>query len=358
MPGGTVRHALARMVRLGVRRRRTAEESARRVENSAPGSMPARPVLPFGRVTASHDDDARSGVVFAESDSVQHAGALLEPVSERVPVRIAAPAVDVRHVRFAFDDQVVLRDISFSVPPGDIRFLFGASGSGKSVLLKLIAGLLKPDGGTIEVHGQRIDNMSERELMRTRGDIGLVFQENALFDSLTVGDNVGYRLYEETAMPEQEAQQRVEEVLRFVGLPGFAGRMPSELSGGERRRVGIGRAMAAKPRVLLYDDPTTGLDPITSITIDNEIIKLRDLEGVTSIVATHQIRDAFYIATHRAIARDGEVSIVSGDRDGAGRAEFMVLYDGRIHFSGPGTALLASRDRYLQHFLRLTLPPW
>jgi phospholipid/cholesterol/gamma-HCH transport system ATP-binding protein len=116
--------------------------------------------------------------------------------------------------------------------------------------------------------------------------------------------------------------------------------------------------MAARPRVLLYDDPTTGLDPITSITIDNEIIKLRDLEGVTSIVATHQIRDAFYIATHRAIARDGEVSIVSGDRDGAGRAEFMVLYDGRIHFSGPGTALLASRDRYLQHFLRLTLPPW
>ena len=289
---------------------------------------------------------------------MRHPGALLDNVAEPFPGEIAAPGVDVRHVRFAFDDLIVLRDISFSVPAGDIRFLFGASGSGKSVLLKLIAGLLKPDNGTIAVHGRRIDNMSERELMNTRGDIGLVFQENALFDSLTVGDNVGYRLYEETDMPEEQVQKRVEEVLQFVGLAGFADRMPSELSGGERRRVGIGRAMAAKPRVLLYDDPTTGLDPITSMTVDNEIIKLRDLEGVTSIVATHQIRDAFYIASHRAVERDGVVSIVSCEPDIAGRAEFMVLHDGRIHFSGTGAALLASRDRYLQHFLHMTLPPW
>jgi phospholipid/cholesterol/gamma-HCH transport system ATP-binding protein len=270
----------------------------------------------------------------------------------------ARSAITVEHVSFAFDDQVVLRDLSFSVPRGGVRFLFGASGSGKSVLLKLVAGLLKPDAGAIVVNGQRIDRMTERELMRTRSDIGIVFQENALFDSLNVGDNVGYRLYEETDTPEEQVTRRVDEVLRFVGLAGFADRLPSELSGGERRRVAIARAMASRPRILLYDDPTTGLDPITAITIDHEIVKLRDLEQVTSIVATHQIRDAFYIATHRALRHGNDIRIVDADDTLADRADFMVLHDGRIHFEGTAADLLGSRDPYLQHFLHMTLPPW
>jgi phospholipid/cholesterol/gamma-HCH transport system ATP-binding protein len=271
---------------------------------------------------------------------------------------VAPAAITVSHVSFAFDEQIVLRDLSFSVPRGGVRFLFGASGSGKSILLKLIAGLLKPDAGSIEVNGQRIDTLTERELMRTRSDIGIVFQENALFDSLTVGDNVGYRLYEETDTPEEEVRARVDEVLRFVGLTDFCDRLPSELSGGERRRVAIARAMASRPHVLLYDDPTTGLDPITSITIDNEIVKLRDLEQVTSIVATHQIRDAFYIATHRAIRGKEGTRIVATDETLADGAEFMVLHDGCIRFEGSAGELMAARDPYLRQFLRMTLPPW
>jgi phospholipid/cholesterol/gamma-HCH transport system ATP-binding protein len=276
-----------------------------------------------------------------------------------IPQRLSEPpAVSVNDVSFAFDDLVVLRNISFSIPHGSMRFLFGASGSGKSVLLKLIAGLWKPDAGTIEINGRRIDNLSERELMQRRSEIGIVFQENALFDSLTVGENVGYRLSEETDMPDDQVRQRVAEVLRFVGLADFGTRWPSELSGGERRRVAIARAMASKPPVLLLDDPTTGLDPITSVTVDNEIVKLRDLEEVTCIVATHQIRDAFYIATHQALHGDNGVRIVSAEASLAERAEFMVLHDGGIRFEGTAAELLASQDPYLRHFLRMTLPPW
>jgi phospholipid/cholesterol/gamma-HCH transport system ATP-binding protein len=287
----------------------------------------------------------------------------LPPVISSSASAVAEPtlppaAIAVSHVSFAFDDQVVLRDISFTLARGGLRFLLGASGSGKSVLIKLVAGLLKPDAGSIVVNGQRLDTLSERELMRTRSDIGIVFQENALFDSLTVADNVGYRLNEETDTPEEQVQARVDEVLRFVGLAGFGERWPSELSGGERRRVAIARAMASKPRVLLYDDPTTGLDPITSITIDHEIIKLRDLQQVTSLVVTHQMRDAFFIATHQAVERNGLIHIVDADGALAGRAEFMVLHDGRIHFEGSAAQLLASRDPHLRQLLHMTLPPW
>jgi phospholipid/cholesterol/gamma-HCH transport system ATP-binding protein len=161
------------------------------------------------------------------------------------------------HVSFAFDDNVVLRDISFSVPKGAIKILLGSSGTGKSVILKLILGLLRPDAGRILVNGERIDRMTERDLMRVRGDIGMLFQESALFDSLTVAENVGYRLYEETDMPRDQVRRRIEEVLGFIGLGDYIDRMPSELSGGQRRRVAIARAMAAKPTLLLFDDPTT-----------------------------------------------------------------------------------------------------
>jgi phospholipid/cholesterol/gamma-HCH transport system ATP-binding protein len=270
----------------------------------------------------------------------------------------AAPAVAFETVSLAFDEHVVLRDLSFSVPKRAMRILLGASGTGKTVVLKLILGLLRPDAGTILVNGERVDNMRERDLLRIRADIGMMFQENALFDSLPVAENVGYRLYEEMDTPEDEVRARVEEVLSFVGLREFIDRMPATLSGGQRRRVAIARAMASKPSLLLFDDPTTGLDPIIATTVDDEIIKLRDLQQTTSIVVTHQIRDAFYIAMHEAVRKDGQVRIVSVDHTGGARAEFMVLHEGRIYFQGSGTELLAYRDPFLTEFLYRTLPPW
>jgi phospholipid/cholesterol/gamma-HCH transport system ATP-binding protein len=269
--------------------------------------------------------------------------------------RDAAPAVVFDNVSFAFDDHVVLQNVSFTVATGSMVMLLGASGSGKSVALKLVLGLLRPDAGTILVNGQRVDRMSEHDLLRLRGDIGMLFQESALFDSLTVAENVGYRLYEETDMPADQARGRVEEVLGFVGLGEFTNRMPSELSGGQRRRVAIARAMASKPGLLLFDDPTTGLDPVIATTVDDEIVKLRDLEHVTSILVTHQIRDAYYVAKHEATGTGGDVRIVDSAVE---RASFMVLHDGRIYFEGSGDQLLASQDAYLKEFLFMTLPPW
>ena len=268
------------------------------------------------------------------------------------------PAVEFMHVSLAFDDHVVLSDLSFSVAPGSMKILLGASGSGKTVMLKLILGLLRPDSGMIFVNGHRIDDMRERDLLRVRADIGMLFQENALFDSLTVAENVGYRLYEASTMPLGAARQRVEEVLAFVGLAEFIDRMPSTLSGGQRKRVAIARAMASRPGLLLFDDPTTGLDPIIAATVDDEIVKLRDLEQTTSILVTHQIRDAFYIATHEALRTPEGIRIVAADATRADNAEFMVLHEGRLHFEGTAGALLASSDSYLREFLFNTLPPW
>ena len=206
------------------------------------------------------------------------------------------PIIVFDRVNLAFDDKQILRDVSFTLQTGHTKIFLGASGAGKSTILRLILGLLKPDSGCIFVNGERVDNMHEDALMRVRADLGMVFQEGALFDSLTVRENVGYKLFEESDAPLDEVDARVKEVLGFVRLSEFIDRMPSELSGGQRRRVAIARAMTAKPRILLYDEPTTGLDPITSLTIDEEIIKLRDLEGVSSIVVTHQLRDAFFVA--------------------------------------------------------------
>jgi phospholipid/cholesterol/gamma-HCH transport system ATP-binding protein len=271
---------------------------------------------------------------------------------------LTTPAVVFENVSLAFDDHVVLDNLSFEVAKGSMTMLFGPSGSGKSITLKLILGLLKPDSGTILVNGHRVDTMPEPELLKLRADTGMVFQENALFDSLTVAENVGYRLYEETDTPDDQVRARVEEVLGFVGLQEFIDRMPSTLSGGQRRRVGIARAMASKPSVLLFDDPTTGLDPVIASSVDEQIIKLRDLEHVTSIVVTHQIRDAFYIAEHEAVKQDGDVAIVDAPPEKAGRVEFMVLHEGRIYYRGTGPDLLASDDAFLKEFLYRTLPPW
>jgi phospholipid/cholesterol/gamma-HCH transport system ATP-binding protein len=193
--------------------------------------------------------------------------------------------------------------------------------------------------------------MNENEMLEVRGDIGMLFQETALFDSLTLAENVGYRLDEEIRMSPDRVRQRVEQVLGFIGLQEYIDRMPSELSGGQRRRVAIARAYAASPRHLLIDDPTSGLDPITAKTVGNEIIKLRDLEHVTSVLVTHQLHDAFYVATHEAVRENGHLSIVSADRQKADEAEFIMLMDGRIHFEGNLAALQASTDPYLKQFL-------
>jgi phospholipid/cholesterol/gamma-HCH transport system ATP-binding protein len=264
---------------------------------------------------------------------------------------VDVPAVECDRVSLAFDDNVVLRDISFTIGAGRLTVLLGASGTGKTVILKLILGFLRPDSGSIRVHGARIDNMTEAQLMKVRAEIGMLFQESALFDSLTVADNVGYRLYEETDMPRADVRRRIEEVLGFIGLEQYIDQMPSDLSGGQRRRVAIARAVAAKPRLLLFDSPTSGLDPITAKTVDVEIIKLRDLEHVTSILVTHQLDDAFYVASHQAVLDKGRIRIVScGDRT-AGDAEFMMLKDGRIYFDGTAAELHASRDPYITRFL-------
>jgi phospholipid/cholesterol/gamma-HCH transport system ATP-binding protein len=263
-----------------------------------------------------------------------------------------SPIVMFDKVSLAFDDKVILRDVSFTLLTGRTKVILGASGAGKSTILKLILGLLKPDSGVIWVNGERVDELSELEMMKVRADLGMVFQEGALFDSLTVAENVGYKLYEETNMPVEQVRTRVEEVLGFIGLAEYIDRMPSELSGGQRRRVAIARAMAAKPRILLYDEPTTGLDPITATTVDDEIIKLRDLENVSSIVVTHQLRDAFYVATHEAVRRDdGVLRIAPADMDKSEEAEFIMLKDGGVSFEGHAAELRASTDPYLKTFL-------
>ena len=261
------------------------------------------------------------------------------------------PVVVFEDVHLAFDDNVVLDGISFKLYPSFTKIFIGASGSGKSTVLKLILGLLAPDSGEIRVHGQRIDGMTEEELFAVRDQTGMVFQEGALFDSLTVGENVGFKLYEETDMPLEEVRARVEEVLGFVELGPFVDRMPSELSGGQRRRVAIARAMAFKPKLLLYDEPTTGLDPITSLTVDAEIIKLRDLEGVTSVLVTHQLRDAFYVATHGAARAEGGEPVVNATVDKVEEADFVMLRDGKIVFEGSAAELRASTDPYIRAFL-------
>ncbi|MEZ5290569.1 MAG: ATP-binding cassette domain-containing protein [Vicinamibacterales bacterium] len=270
----------------------------------------------------------------------------------------APPAVEFDRVSLAFDEHVVLSDLSLCIPKGAMRILLGVSGSGKSVILKLVLGLIRPDAGTITVDGERVDAMTERELLRVRRGIGMVFQENALFDSLTVADNVGFGLSDRNHGTDEDVQARVHEVLGFVGLGDLGERLPSELSGGQRRRVAIARAMAPRPNLLLFDDPITGLDPLIATTVDGEIVKLRDLEHVTSLVATHQIRDAFYIATHRATREDGHVQIAPADAGSPALAEFLLLRDGRIQFTGTAEDLLASEDPYVKEYLLNTLPPW
>jgi phospholipid/cholesterol/gamma-HCH transport system ATP-binding protein len=263
-----------------------------------------------------------------------------------------APVIVFDHVELAFDEKVVLRDLSFTLIKGHTKIILGASGSGKSTALKIIVGLLRADGGVVWVNGHRVDELDEAGLMEARSDLGMIFQEGALFDSLTVRENVGYKLYEETNMPLADIDRRVEEVLGFIGLSEHIDKMPSELSGGQRRRVAIARAISFRPSIMLYDEATTGLDPITATTVDDEMIKLRDLESVSSIIVTHQLRDAFYVAEHMAQrAPDGTVRVVPATRQKEREAEFIMLRDGVIIFEGDADTLRASNDPYIRDFL-------
>ncbi len=248
-----------------------------------------------------------------------------------------APVVLFDKVWLQFDEKVILRDVTFSVRAGHTKIFLGASGAGKSTILKLMLGLLKPDSGTLWVLGHRVDTMTEAQLMGVRHHMGMVFQEGALFDSFTVGENVGYKLYEETDMPADEIRRRVEEVLGFVDLLEHIDKMPSALSGGQRRRVAIARAMAARPKLLLYDEPTTGLDPMTALTVDTEIIKLRD---------------AFYVATQEARrGAGGAIEIGPAGHDKIEQADFLMIREGRVAFEGTAEELRHSSDPYLQKFL-------
>src|SRR5436190_14964836 len=272
-------------------------------------------------------------------------------LADRPSVGPDDPIIVFEHVSLAFDDTVVLRDVSFELRRGHTKIILGASGAGKSISLKLILGLLKADGGKVWVNGQLVNDYTEEQMMKVRADIGMVFQEGALFDSLTVGENVGFKLYEETDQPLDAVRKRVEEVLGFVRLSQFIDRKPSELSGGQRRRVAIARAMTVKPGILLYDEPTTGLDPITSTTIDEEIVKLRDLEEVTSILVTHQMRDAFFVATQEAVKDQDRIKFEQAGAQKLEEAEFIMLKDGLILFEGTADELRASKDPYIQAFL-------
>ncbi len=252
-----------------------------------------------------------------------------------------------------YDEQVVLSDFSMNVQQAETKVILGGSRSGKTTILKMVLGLVRPDSGKVSIDGTDITHLSEQDLMPFRRQIGMVFQEGALFDSLTVGENVGYRLEEEGKYAPSEIDALVHQVLGFVGLEHTADMMPSELSGGMRRRVAIARALAGQPRIVLYDEPTAGLDPITSRTISELIIKLRDLEGVSSILVTHDLTTAMILANEFAeIGPDGLVNFRSED----GRlclinTRFVVLKSGRALFEGPDEQLRNFDDSYVQEFL-------
>ncbi|MFZ0909037.1 MAG: ATP-binding cassette domain-containing protein [Candidatus Acidiferrales bacterium] len=261
------------------------------------------------------------------------------------------PLVVFRDVHLGFDEGEVLRGISFEIAAGETKVLLGESGSGKTCILKLAAGLVRADSGEIVVMGQNIEAMTETQLLEFRRQIGFVFQEGALFDSLSVEDNVAFRLHEEN-VNETEIEQRVREALRFVEMEQAIDKFPDELSGGMRRRVSIARALVNKPSIVFYDSPTAGLDPVTSQTIITLIMRLRDTLGVTSTVATHRIQDAFGLANFRFDAKTNKVVPLS--KNGAGSAHptnVIVLRNGEIYFQDAADTLLKSNDEYLKQFL-------
>jgi len=260
-------------------------------------------------------------------------------------------AIRFENVTLAFDDKVVLDDISFRLPHGETKAIFGVAGSGKSTILKLALGLMKPDSGRIYALGEEVTEMTENALFDLRGQIGMVFQESALFDSRTVRENVAFRLMEEGSVPDDEIERRVREALSFVELERTVDMFPSELSGGMRRRVAIARAIVTQPEILLYDSPTGGLDPVTSTTIVELIVKQRDVYKTSSLMVTHRLQDAFVMATHYFDRQANRMMALPKGVHCEVPMAFLILRDGKVIFDGDLDELARTRDEYIREYI-------
>ncbi|MCU1301661.1 MAG: organic solvent resistance transporter ATP-binding protein [Candidatus Sulfotelmatobacter sp.] len=254
-------------------------------------------------------------------------------------------------VALAFGEKEVLRGISFRLARGETKALLGVAGSGKSLILKLVMGLIRPDSGRIVVLGHDLSQMREEDLYGLRGKIGMVFQESALFDSLTVRENVAYRLMEEHGIYDEEIDRRVREALRFVELEHTLDLDPSELSGGMRRRVAIARAVITQPELLLYDSPTGGLDPVTSNTIIELIVKQRDVNKTSALLVTHRLQDAFTMATHQFDIQANRMVALPRGQYSEVPMSFLILRDGKVIFDGDLRELTQSQDEYIREYI-------
>jgi phospholipid/cholesterol/gamma-HCH transport system ATP-binding protein len=287
---------------------------------------------------------ARGGVSTAAAEST------FAEVDDRDRI---TPAIEFQDVTLSFDDKVILNKLSFTVQKGETKIILGGSGGGKSTTIKLILGLLKPDSGRILVDGEDVTDYTEGQMMSVRKKMGMVFQEGALFDSLSVYDNVAYRLHEQN-VPEDEVEQEVRRMLRFVNLEDAIDKMPIELSGGMRRRVGIARALVGGPKIVMFDEPTAGLDPPTARTICELAIKLRDLEDVSSIFVTHEMNNVKYLTSEYAVVNDGGEIVFEeeGQRLCLTNTKVIMLRGGKIIFEGTDESLHKNQDAYIQRFIR------
>ncbi len=292
-------------------------------------------------------------LIYTGAEIQDEAQLIVEPVFNYTKSGRSIPAIEFRDVELAFDDQVVLDRVSFKVRRGETKIVLGGSGSGKSTIINLILGLLRPDAGRILIDGEDIIGFDDQEMMRVRKKIGMVFQEGALFDSLSVYENVAYRLVEE-GVAEEEIEHEVERMLNFVDLADAIDKMPVELSGGMRRRVGIARALVGNPSIVLFDEPTAGLDPPTARTICELAIKLRDLEDVSSIFVTHEMNNLEYLSSEYAIVDEkGHVVYENeGDRLCLINTGVLMLREGKIIFDGSDEQLVATNDKYIHRFIR------
>jgi len=263
----------------------------------------------------------------------------------------ATYAIEFQDVHLEFEENEVLRGVSFHLPFGETKALFGVAGSGKSTILKLALGLLKPDAGRILVLGTDVTEAREKDLFGLRAKLGMVFQESALFDSLTVRENVAYRFIEERGVNDANIEQRVREALRFVELEHTIDQFPSELSGGMRRRVAIARAIITQPEVLLYDSPTGGLDPITSNTIVELIMKQRDVYKTSSLLVSHRLQDAFTMATHQFDNGTNQMRALPRGQYCDVPMSFLILRDGKVIFDGDIHALVHTKDDYIREYI-------
>jgi phospholipid/cholesterol/gamma-HCH transport system ATP-binding protein len=276
----------------------------------------------------------------------------LKEVSAPENQNLSVPAVEFRNVHFFFDDEKVLDHVNFTVMGGEIKIILSGSGGGKSTILKLILGLLKPDEGQVLIDGEDITNYDELQLKPVRDKIGMVFQEGGLFDSLSVYDNVAYRLHEED-VPEEDVEREVRLLLGFVNLENEMDKLPNELSGGMQKRVGIARALVGNPKIVLFDEPTAALDPPTAATISALIIRLRDLENIAAVLVTHEMDTVKNITSEYAVVSEkGEVSVEEeGDNFCLNNTKILMLRDGRVIFSGTNEEFVQSEDPYIKKFI-------